>query len=63
MVIESMAAVWLMTEVHSPLMHDRSFEVFFYNVAAFPTDKCFHVEVVEKGHVYRLSLQSIVIDD
>ena len=63
MVIESMAAVWLMTEVLNPLVHDRGFEVFFYNVTAFPTLKCFHVEVIEKGRVYRLTLQSIVIDD
>ena len=63
MVIESMAAVWLMTEVYSPLMYDRGFEVSFYSVTTLPADKLFHVEVTEKGRVYRLTLQSIVIDD
>ena len=48
MVIESMAAVWFMAEVHTPLMHDRGFEVFFYNVTTIPAEKCFHVEMIEK---------------
>jgi hypothetical protein len=63
MTIESMTAVWLMTEVYSPLMHDRGFEVVLYGVTTFPTIECFHVEVIEKSCVYRLTLQPIVIDD
>ena len=58
-----MASVRLVPKVHSPLMSDRNLEVFFYGVTASPADECLHVEVVEKGRVYRLALQSVVIDD
>ena len=58
-----MAPVRLVLKVHSPLMHDRDLEVPFHSVTAFPADKCFHVEVVEKGRVYGLALQSVVVDD
>ena len=52
-----------MQKVLTPLMGDRDLEVFFYGVTAFPADECFHVKVVEKGRVYRLALQSVVIND
>jgi hypothetical protein len=58
-----MASVRLVLKVHSPLMSDRELEVFYYGVTASPADECFHVEVVEQGRVYRLTLQSVVIDD
>ena len=61
--IECMASVRLMQEVHSPLMGNCDLEVFFYGMIASPADEGFHVKVVEKGRVYRLALQSVVIDD
>ncbi len=57
-----MALVRLVEKVNSPLMSDRDLEVF-YGVTACPTDESFHVNVVEKDRVYRLALQSVVIDD